>query len=110
VEEPLQRVVIATHGEQRVGVRVEQPRRGLTGALRVQLWSREHSKRLFQLAEVGAGAGGDDAQFVGVIAAELRRFGATGQLDGPLGASDTALAVGDQGQQHRLAAHPSGGT
>ena len=36
-------------------------------------------------------------------------LGAAGQLDRPLGAADTALAVGDQRQQRRLAAHPAGG-
>ena len=62
------------------------------------------------LPEVGAGAGHDDAQLIGVVPGELGGLGGAGQLDRAFRAADAAFAVGDQRKQRRLAAHPAGRT
>ena len=60
------------------------------------------------LPQVGAGAGHDDAQFVGVVAGELGCLGAARQLDRAFRAADAAFAVGDQ-RQAAATCCPSGG-
>ena len=62
------------------------------------------------LPEIGAGAGHDDAQLVGVVPGELGCLGGARQLDRAFRAAHAAFAVGDQRKQRRLAAHPPGGT
>ena len=60
------------------------------------------------LPEVGARAGHDDAQLVGVVAGEFGGLGRAGQFDRAFRAANSAFAVGDQRKQRRLAAHPAG--
>ena len=108
-QEPLQRFVFAFERQQRVGVGVEQPRGRRAGAGRVQLRRGQHGQRLVQLPEVRARAGGNDAQLVSVVTAELGRLGSTGQFDRPLRAAKPAFAIGDQRQQRGLAAHSARG-
>ena len=109
MDEPLQGVVAAAQCQQRLGVGVEQSRRGGSGAGRIGLGAGQHGQRLLELTEVGPGTGGHDPHLVGVISRQFGGLRAAGELDGPLVPSDAALAVGDQRQELRLAAHPAGG-
>src|SRR5947209_3897179 len=108
-QEPFQRLVIAAERQQRVGVGVEQPRRRRAVAARVQLRRGQQGQRLLQLPEVRAGAGGDDAQLVGVVAGQLGRLRPARQFDRPLRTATPAFTIGDQREQRRFAAHPAGG-
>ncbi|CNV17742.1 Uncharacterised protein [Mycobacterium tuberculosis] len=60
------------------------------------------------MPEIGARAGGDDAQLVGGVTAELDRLGPARQFDGPLRPAQTAFAIRDQRKQGGLAPHSSG--
>ena len=70
IDKPLQRLVGTLERQQRIGVDVEQPRRGLAGLGRIQLRGRENREGLFELPQVGTGPGDHDAKFVGIVAGE----------------------------------------
>src|SRR5271166_874531 len=106
-QEPLQRLLATVKRQQCLRVRVEQPCRSRPGARRVQLRCGQDLQGLFELTEVGAGAGGDNAQLVGFVAAELGRLSPARQLKRPLGPAEAALAVDNQRKQRGLAAHPA---
>src|SRR6195256_1127867 len=88
LDEPLQCVLVAAEREQRFGVGVAQPGCRRSGAGRIELRCRQKGQRLLVLPEVGAGAGHDDAQLVGVVAGELRGLGGAGQFDGAFRAAN----------------------
>ena len=75
VQEPLDGLVLTAQRQQRFGVGVKQPRRGLSSSRRIRCRRRQHRQRLLELAQVGAGTGGHDAQFVGVVAGDARLQG-----------------------------------
>ncbi|MCL6027630.1 hypothetical protein M5Z40_10750, partial [Neisseria meningitidis] len=104
----MQGLVATAQRQQYFSVGVEQARRGRTRTARVELRRGQHRQRLLQLPEIGARAGGDDAQLVGGVTAELDRLGPARQFDGPLRPAQTAFAIRDQRKQGGLAPHSSG--
>lgn len=60
------------------------------------------------LAEVPAGAGLDDGQLDAPVSVETLGLGRTYEVDGPLGTTETALAVGHDRQVRLRTRHPPG--
>ena len=69
----------------------------------------QQCQRLLELSEIRSRARGDDTEFVGIIAGELGSLWAAGKFNSLLRPTHAPLAVGDQWQQLRFRAHPTGG-
>ena len=92
--EPLAGLVLATGGEQRVGVRELQSCRPRLGARRLELRALQRHDGGVELAEVASSAGRHDAHLDAAGPVEPVDLVGAGHRDGPLRAAEAALAVG----------------
>ncbi|WP_312720894.1 hypothetical protein [Mobilicoccus sp.] len=97
--EPLTGVIGAAELEQRVGVRVVQPRRPRLGAARDEVTSLEFPQRLLGLAEIPADSGGDDRHLDALGGGQGVHLRRCREFEGLLGAAQGPFAVDHERQQ-----------
>lgn len=110
MQEPLQTFFGPTGRHESIGVRIEQPCRRGTTAVRVEVGGLQGHHGLVVLAEIHAGTSEHDTQFCGVVAGQCACFVAASELEGLLRTSESAFAVGHHGEQAGTAGHPAGCT
>ncbi len=105
MQEPLQAFFGPPGGDESVGVGVEETGSRCTGPLRVEIGRLQGDDGLVVLTEIHAGAGQDDAQLCCLVAGQLASFLAPAQFERLLRATETAFAVGHDGEQSGTTGH-----
>lgn len=105
MQEPLQAFFGPPGGDESVGVGVEETGGRCTGPLRIEIRRLQGDDGLVVLTEIHAGTGEDDAQLCCLVAGQLAGFLAPAQFERLLGATETAFAVGHDGEQSGTTGH-----
>lgn len=105
MQEPLQAFFGPPGGDESVGVGVEETGGRCTGPLRIEIGRLQGDDGLVVLTEIHAGTGEDDPQLCCFVAGQLASFLAPTQFERFLGATETAFAVGHDGEQSGTTGH-----